>query len=99
MTSRRSGSICIDVGDYIDVISDDDLLDEVRDRKLILADGVTDACPLELIEEAREALLIGRPAEALCILERLVNPKWKHKRDAQADYEYEKRLAQIPSHR
>lgn len=88
MARRYSGSIRIDVHDVIGEIGDEDLLEEVRDRKLIPApNGVTEAYPIELVEEAHAALLVGRVAEAVAILDRLIHPKWRDSAHAQKQYD------------
>ena len=57
---RRSGCIQIDVAEYIGEISDEDLLDEISDRKLIVG-SEHEALPLDLVQEAHLELLRGRP--------------------------------------
>ena len=78
MARRRNGAITIDVCEVIDAIDDDDLLREVQNRKLIVGSTATDFVPEDDIREAYEELRRGRPAEALAILDRLVNPKWNN---------------------
>lgn len=75
MAKRRGGYISIDVDTVIDAIDDDVLLAEVQSRKLsINADGeITD---LQMLRQAYDELRCGRSAEALTILDRLINPKW-----------------------
>lgn len=72
-------SIDFDVADYIDDLSDDELLEEVAARGLDLGEQTGD-----LIREAYNELRGGRPAEALAILDRLLYPKW-HSRSESLD--------------
>lgn len=72
MAKRRSGYVEVSVANLLDELDDADLLGEVEDRGLEagLKDGV------EEVREAYAELRRGRPAEALAILDRLLNPKW-----------------------
>lgn len=76
MTKRRSRyfSVEVDLNEAIGEIDDDLLLQEVRARNIGLGLDCDD--PREDLAEARFELLRGRPAEALAILDRLINPKW-----------------------
>jgi hypothetical protein len=75
MVKRRSGRITIDidVGEYIDEIDDEALLEAVQERKLT---GLSEFDPVDDLQIVRAELLRGRPAEALSILDRLLMPKW-----------------------
>ena len=88
MAKRRRGYIRydIDVSELIDEIDDNDLLEEVKDRKLF--GGLTsDGDPLEMVREAYRELLCGRVHEARAILDRLLNPKWDTVDACQRQYE------------
>jgi hypothetical protein len=80
MARRRRGYMTVDVdlGEAIDEMTDEMLLEEIKDRKLSL--GRDDFDPVDDLKDAHEELLRGRPAEALAILERLIRPKWKNTR-------------------
>ena len=82
---KHSGSICIDVTDYIGEISDDDLLEELKSRKLSI-DGADESTDLEIVSEAYAELLRGRAVEALAILDRLLNPKWQATKSCEDQY-------------
>lgn len=84
MARHRSGTIRIDVSDVIEEIEDDDLLDEVSRRKLLTS---MDGLDSELVREAWDELRAGRHTAALCILDRLLSPKWPNERAAQAAYQ------------
>ena len=84
--SRRSGTISIEVSEFIGEICDDDLLDEVSERKLVVGTE-HEAVPLDLVEEAHLELLRGRPDEARALLDRLLLPKWRHKKAAEKAYD------------
>lgn len=76
MARRRRGymTVEVDLGEALEEIEDDVLLQEVQDRKLSL--GQHDWNPEEDLREAYAALLRGHTAEALSILDRLLRPKW-----------------------
>lgn len=76
-----SGYISVYVGDILDDIDDNDLLAEVKSRKLVTAD-----VPFHAIEAAYEALRNGDHPEALLILERVVRPKWESLAAAETAY-------------
>lgn len=73
---RRSGEVRIDVSDVIDQIGDDDLIDEVRARKLhVTGDlGRVEFFDRDYAVRAYEDLLGGRPSDALVLLERALFP-------------------------
>lgn len=77
MARRRSGYMTVDVDldEALEALSDDSLLQEIKDRKLSL--GRDDFDALDDLRDAHEELLRGRPAYALAILERLIRPKWQ----------------------
>lgn len=77
MAKRRRGYMTVDVdlGEALDEMTDDMLLEEVKERKLNL--GRDDFDPMDDLRDMQEELLRGRPAEALAILERLIHPKWQ----------------------
>lgn len=76
MAKRRRGYMTVDVdlNEALEELTDEMLLQEVSDRKLSL--GRDDFDPMDDLRDMHAALLRGRPAEALAILERLVRPKW-----------------------
>jgi hypothetical protein len=76
MAKRRRGYMTVDVdlGEALEEIDDETLIQEVQDRKLNL--GAYDFEPEAELREAYAELLRGRPAEALAILDRLLRPKW-----------------------
>jgi hypothetical protein len=81
MARHRSGSIRVQVWEVIDQIDDEDLLHEVKTRKLILpSNTINEPTDMELVQEAYEELLRGRGAEARSILHALIYPKWKNVR-------------------
>jgi ADP-dependent phosphofructokinase/glucokinase len=81
---RRGGTIYttadveIDVCDVLSEISDDDLLEEIKERKLEekakarakLAD------PFDLLEDVMDCLRHGDAREALFLLDRILHPKF-----------------------
>lgn len=73
MARRRSGYITVSVGDFIEEVCDEDLLAEVRRRKLDFAasEAEADACA-----EAYQWLVRGHPDEAKLCLERALYPRW-----------------------
>jgi hypothetical protein len=77
MAIRRSGyfSVDVDLGEAIEAMDDEMLLQELKDRKLQL--GRDDFDPMDDLLDAHEELLRGRPAQALAILDRLIRPKWQ----------------------
>lgn len=87
----RSGSITIDVSEYIAEVDDETIIEEFKERKLSL--DACDADPMELVEEAHRELLRGRVSEARVILERLVYPKWRDQKAAQTAYEEARKSA------
>ncbi len=76
--------IDIDIMDYIDELSDDDLLLEVHSRKLSLSDN--ESTDIEIVRDAYDALLRGHVAEARSILDRLLNPKWPSVKSCERDF-------------
>jgi hypothetical protein len=72
-----AGTISIDVSEVIDEIEDDVLLEEIRARKLLVGSPGDESTDVDIVREAYAELLRGRPSEALSILDRLLNPKWK----------------------
>lgn len=85
MGRKRSGymSIEVDLDEALDHVDDDTLMEEVKQRKLSL--GRDDFEPMDDLRDAHAALLRGRPAEALTIMERLINPKWQSTRLCEAE--------------
>lgn len=75
---RRFGRIEIDVTDLLDQVEDDDLLEEIKSRGI---DAGIEHDGMDMAREAYNELLRGRSHEAMSILDRLLNPKWKS-RDA-----------------
>ena len=82
---RRSGYVRIDISDVIDEIDDDDLLEEIKHRKLIVAGDAQDFMPMDDLVEAYAELLRGRASEAMAILDRIIHPKWGSMKLAQAE--------------
>jgi hypothetical protein len=82
---RRAGYVRIEVEDVLDAVDDDDLLDEVRARKLSPA-SPGETVDLDIVREAFDELLRGRSVEARAILERLLFPKWKTRRGCETEY-------------
>jgi hypothetical protein len=82
MAKRRSGylSVEVDASEVLDEIDDALLIQEVEDRKL---GAISNYDPVDDLREARAELLRNRPAEALAILERLLNPKWNSAKAAE----------------
>ena len=76
----RSTTVTVDVDVDIDEFDDEVLLDACKARGL----GVPSE--MDSIREAHEALLRGRPAEARCILERIIVPKWQDREHCHKDY-------------
>ena len=77
MARRGSGYMTVDVDlyDALQSVDDEMLLTEMKERKLNL--GRADFEPVDdLLSMLVRNSLRGRPAEALAILERLINPKW-----------------------
>jgi hypothetical protein len=83
MGKRRMGTVSVDVWDVIDQIDDEALLEEVKERKLAVGGG-PDFVPEDELRDAYAELLRNRPAEALAILDRLLNPKWGSTKAAEA---------------
>jgi hypothetical protein len=90
MAKRRRGYMTVDVdlGEAIDEMTDEMLLEEIKDRKLSL--GRDDFDPVDDLKDAHEELLRGRPAEALAILERLIRPKWRNTKACEAELQKQK---------
>ncbi|WP_375597609.1 hypothetical protein [Devosia sp. Naph2] len=63
----------IDAADVLDSIDDGDLRRECQRRDLTLHD---DDEFIELVREALTDLYQGRTADAITVLERLIQPKW-----------------------
>jgi hypothetical protein len=76
--AKRRGYMTVDVdlGEAVDQMTDEMLLEEVKDRKLSL--GRDDFDPIDDLHEIYNELLRGRPAEAMVILDRLLRPKWSN---------------------
>lgn len=83
--TRRSGYVRIDVNDVLNEIGDDDLLDELRHRKLTPA-GPGETTDLDIVREAHAALARGQITDARIILERILFPKWKSQGACAAQY-------------
>ena len=67
----------IDISDYMDELSDEDIEREFRDRKLHIKSGTPEIDLDDEIQDAYNALLCNQPAEARAILERVLYPKWR----------------------
>lgn len=87
MARYRTVAVSIDVADVIDALHDEDLLSEVKARHLSLP-TINEPTDIDIVREAYNALLRGSAAEARCILERLVFPKWKTVSAALNQYEF-----------
>lgn len=76
--AKRRGYMTIDVdlGEAVEQMTDEMLLEEVADRKLSL--GRDDFDPVDDLHEIYNELLRGRSAEAMVILDRLLRPKWSN---------------------
>lgn len=70
----RSGYITVDVSEFLDAATDDDLVDEITDRGLS-TDGTLDR---DYAERALEALRQRRFAEAEALLDRAIFPHPTH---------------------
>jgi len=81
----RSGSITIDLTEYLEEIEDDLIVEEFKRRDLHLKTEGIEAEAND-IRDAHNELLCGRAAEALAILDRIVNPKWLSVQRCEADY-------------
>jgi hypothetical protein len=68
-------TVDVDLDEALAHVDDESLLEEMKERKLNL--GRDDFEPMDDLRDAHEELLRGRPAEALAILDRLINPKWQ----------------------
>jgi hypothetical protein len=86
MAKYRSGEVRIEVSDVLDQIDDEDLIEEVRDRKLMIGGNVYEPIPEDEIKDAYRELVVGRHAEARAILERLIKPKWGSIRGCEVEY-------------
>jgi hypothetical protein len=85
MAKHRSGYVRIDVTEFLDEVEDDILLEELAARKLITAPS-GESYDQDLVKEAFNELRVGRVAEALSILDRLLNPKWTTQKSCLAAY-------------
>lgn len=81
--AKRRGYMTVDVDldEAVDHMTDEMLLEEIKDRKLSL--GRDDFDPVDDLHEIYNELLRGRPAEALVILDRLLHPKWRSTKDCE----------------
>lgn len=71
----RNGQVYIDVSDVIDQVDDEDLIDEVRSRKLhVNGLGQIEHFDRDYVERAYEELLRGRSTDAIALLERALFP-------------------------
>jgi hypothetical protein len=89
----RSGSITVTVdAEYVlDEVDDEQLLEKVARRKLYKK-GSNGFDTLDEVEKAWRELLCGRPAEALSILDRIVNPKWASEQRCKTQYEQSRKF-------
>jgi hypothetical protein len=85
MAKHRSGYVRIDVTEILNEIEDGILLEELESRKLITTPS-GESYDQDLVKEAFHELRIGRHAEALSILDRLLNPKWVTPKACASDY-------------
>lgn len=85
MARRRSGYLQIDVSELLNEVDDDDLLDEVASRKLITT-AAGETYDSDAVKDAFNELRCGRVAEAMSILDRLLNPKWTTPKACEAAY-------------
>lgn len=85
--ARRSGYIQIDVSEFLHEATDEDILAEVKSRKLVIASEGTTVLSGDLCEDAYQRLLRGDAAEALLCLERALYPKWRSEELCRAAYQ------------
>jgi hypothetical protein len=84
MARLRSGYVRIDLNDILPEIENDVLLEEIQARKL--DPGMTEDS-IEFVAEAYRELLRGRVSEAMSILDRVLNPKWKSREACGLQYQ------------
>lgn len=87
MARRRSTgymTVEVDLHEALEHMDDEMILEEIKDRKLNL--GRDDFEPMDDLRDAHEELLRGRPAEALAILDRLLNPKWHSTKGCELEF-------------
>ena len=89
----RSGSITVtvDVDDVLDEVDDEHLMEEAERRKLYKK-GINGFDMFDEVEKAWRELLCGRSAEALSILDRIVNPKWASEQRCKTQYEQSRKF-------
>lgn len=73
----------VDLNEALEEMTDEMILQEAEDRKLTA--GAYGFDPMDDLRMAYRELLVGRSAEALVILERLVMPKWSSARACEMD--------------
>ena len=89
----RSGSITVtvDAEDVLDEVDDEQLMEEAERRKLY-KNCVNGFDMWDEVEQAWRELLCGRSAEALSILDRIVNPKWASEQRCKTEYEQSRKF-------
>lgn len=85
-------SVNVDDSEVLSELSDEKLIQEIKDRKLRLA-AECKIDPFDLAGEALSELRCGRASTALVILERMLNPKWKDAETAEKAYKAAMRRA------
>lgn len=86
MAKHRSGYVRIDIDDIIDEIEDDVLVAELENRRLITQPAGA-SYDQDLVKDAYQELRVGRVAEAMSILDRLLNPKWTNRHACETAYD------------
>jgi len=79
-----SAYVRIDLEDYVSELDDETIRDEFERRKLHIQE---DPCDLsEVMLDAYEELLRGRPTEARAVLERVLYPKWRTEQQCRSEH-------------
>ena len=81
-------AIEIDISDYLDELTDEELRDELRRRG-----EPSPGSDWDLVGEAYRELLRGDTAEAAVLLERVLFPKWHSLTECLGDLHNHRRLA------
>ena len=89
----RSGcvTVTIDAEEALDEICDEQLLEEVVRRKLHKK-AVNGFDMFYEVKKAWDELRCGRAAEALSILDRIVNPQWVSEQRCKTQYEQSRKV-------
>jgi len=81
--ARIETEVDIFIEDYLDEISDEVLAKEVRRRDM----DIEPEALVSALHDARDALHRGKRNEALCILDRVLCPKWHSASECRQDYD------------